>query len=101
MDENVSRSASARSRPLGCRTEQISPSPAAESIARTIRNAVFLILVLVLCWLAVDVLLIIFAGILLAIFCVASPKGSAELAAKRAFTYRSAGPWSWRSSESC
>jgi predicted PurR-regulated permease PerM len=39
-----------------------------QSIARTIRNAVLIALVLVLAWLAIEALLSIFAGILLAIF---------------------------------
>jgi predicted PurR-regulated permease PerM len=43
-------------------------SDAVQSIARTVRNAVLVALGLVLAWLTINVLLVIFAGVLLAIF---------------------------------
>jgi predicted PurR-regulated permease PerM len=69
MDETVTESASARLPSAGWRIGQIDlTSAAAQSIARTVRNAVLVALALVLAWLAINVLLMIFAGILLAIF---------------------------------
>ena len=69
MDETVIESASARLPPAGWRIGQIDlTSAATQSIARTVRNAVLVALALVLAWLAINVLLVIFAGILLAIF---------------------------------
>ena len=69
MDETVTESASARLPSAGWRIGQIDlASAAAQSIARTVRNAVLVALALVLAWLAINVLLMIFAGILLAIF---------------------------------
>lgn len=69
MDETVTESASARLPPAGWRIGQIDlTSAAAQSVARTLRNAVLVALALVLAWLAINVLLVIFAGILLAIF---------------------------------
>jgi predicted PurR-regulated permease PerM len=69
MDETVAKSEPAGVTAAGWRIGQINiTSAAAQSIARTIRNAVLLALALVVAWLAINVLLVIFAGILLAIF---------------------------------
>ncbi|MBV8737533.1 MAG: AI-2E family transporter [Alphaproteobacteria bacterium] len=69
MDETVAKSAPAGLTAAGWRLGQINiPAAAVQSIARTIRNSVLIALGLVLAWLAINVLLVIFAGILLAIF---------------------------------
>ena len=69
MDETVAKSGPAGVTAAGWRIGQINiTSAAAQSIARTIRNAVLLALALIVAWLAINVLLVIFAGILLAIF---------------------------------
>jgi predicted PurR-regulated permease PerM len=69
MDEEIGKAAAVRSGPPGWRLGQINiTAQASRTVARTVRNAVLVALGLVLCWLAINVLLIIFAGILLAIF---------------------------------
>ena len=69
MQEQNGESAMALSTPAGRRIGQINVTlPAAQSIARTIRNAVLVASALVIVWLSVNVLLVVFAGILLAIF---------------------------------
>jgi predicted PurR-regulated permease PerM len=69
MNKEIGEAAAVRSSPLGWRFGQINiAAQASQTVARTVRNAVLVALGLVLCWLAIDVLLIIFAGILLAIF---------------------------------
>jgi len=69
MDEKISESAATRSTSPGWHIGQIAVTPlAAQSLARTARNAVLVALALMLAWLSVNVLLVIFAGILLAIF---------------------------------
>jgi predicted PurR-regulated permease PerM len=69
MNHELGDDARATIGPSGWRFGQINISAqASQTVARTLRNAVLVALALVLCWLAIDVLLIIFAGILLAIF---------------------------------
>ena len=69
MNEKITDDLVAGSSRSGWRIGEINiTAEAVQSIARTIRNAVLVALVLVLAWLAIDALLIIFAGILLAIF---------------------------------
>jgi predicted PurR-regulated permease PerM len=69
MNEEIAEAAAPRSSPPGWRLGQINiTAQASQTVARTVRNAVLVALGLVLCWLAINVLLIIFAGILLAIF---------------------------------
>jgi predicted PurR-regulated permease PerM len=69
MTEEIGEAAAARSNPRGWCLGQIDiTAQASQTVARTVRNAVLVALGLVLCWLGIDVLLIIFAGILLAIF---------------------------------
>jgi predicted PurR-regulated permease PerM len=69
MSDGNTTEAGAGSGPSGWRVGDIGiPPEAARSMARTMRSAVLVALALVLLWLSIDVLLIIFAGILLAIF---------------------------------
>ena len=69
MDEPITPAAPAPKPRTGWSFAHIEiTAEAAQSIARSIRNAVLVALALLLAWLAIQVLLIIFAGILLAIF---------------------------------
>ncbi len=69
MEHKISEPAAGRSVPAVWRIGQIEITAyAARTIARSVRNAILIALTLVLCWLAINVLLVIFAGILLAIF---------------------------------
>lgn len=86
MNETVGEPAPARMAPAAWRIGQITvTSEAAHSVARTLRNAVLVALALVTCWLAIDVLLVIFAGILLAIFLRGLADAVQQLAGKLGF----------------